>query len=74
MLGAKLKTAKEQGYKLLQDPLVAAAIEQTKKEATDRNGITVDRVLQELARIEEQQAKALDDLAREVKRIGQRCR
>lgn len=49
--GYSAKTAKEQGYRLLTNVHVAAAITKAQEKRSTRTGITQDRVLAELAKI-----------------------
>ncbi len=49
--GYSVKTANEQGARLLANVMVQREIERLKAERFRRTGITADRVLQELARI-----------------------
>ena len=49
--GYSARTAREQGYQLLQRPDVAAAVEAAQVKRAERTGITADRVLTELAKI-----------------------
>ena len=49
--GYSARSAEFQGYQLMQKPLVRGLIDERLRESQMRSGITVDRVLKELARI-----------------------
>lgn len=49
--GYSKRTASEQGYDLLRKPQIAEAIQAKQRELSAKTGITVERVVQELARL-----------------------
>ena len=49
--GYSTRTAREQAWRLLQEPAVADAVAQAQAERSRRTGVSADRVVRELARI-----------------------